>query len=303
MAPPATGRSGTRKLKRRAGATQPSSVLDDFDTTIQYEEEVKRQQKAREIRDLYEETKRETESLNTQPTKRQRTRASRQESVEEELMEIDEEDFVTKAIRTRPKRGASSKPAAQPARETPETIREETPEEIEVPTREASSPVKNAGKSQAKAAGRGAPKTKNKDATPDDAPMPPTQVDKDEAFLQAIKKTKKAGLDDMDREFNAMNIRKTAQQKKDVDYTVVRDFNDDLRGNFIEIVRKDLFREDPLRVLPPLADNGRPNFKKFKKVSGAVEVSDGRKTSHVVSLCRLCCLCRPTRRRWVNNVS
>ncbi|BEI99204.1 hypothetical protein CcaverHIS631_0402470 [Cutaneotrichosporon cavernicola] len=264
MAPPSTARPGTRRLKRRAGATQASSVLDDFDTTIQYEEEVKKQQKAREIRDLYEETKRETESLNPQPTKRQRTRGPRQESVEE-LMEIDEEDFVTKAIRARPKRGASAKSAPQLARETPETTRDETPEEVEVPTKTDASPVKNASKSQAKKTNKAPSKTKSKDGTPDDLPMPPSQVDKDEAFLQAIKKSKKAGLDDMDREFNAMHIRKAAQQKKDVDYAVVRDFNDDLRGNFIEIVRKDLLRADPPRVLPPLADDGRPNFKKFKK--------------------------------------
>lgn len=257
MAPPATTRSGARsKLKRRAGATQ-SSFLDNFDTTVHYEEEVKKQQKAREIRDLYEETRGETASLSTQPSKRQRTNAPPAESMEQ-LMEIDEEeDIVTKNIRTaRPKRGASPvKPAAQPAKKAPAPVREETPEEVELVE-----PVKKGKKGTAKTATKS-----TTDGTQQDAP--PSQVDKDEAFLQAIKTSKKKGMDDMDREFNAMHIRKV-QQKTDIDYSIVRDFTDDPRGNFIEIVRKDLFRHDPPRVSVPVADDGRPNFKKFKKVRG-----------------------------------
>ncbi|KLT42941.1 hypothetical protein CC85DRAFT_285099 [Cutaneotrichosporon oleaginosum] len=261
MAPPTTSRSGVRKLKRRAGTAQQSSVLDDFDTTVHYEEEVKKQETAREIRDLYEETKRETETLNTQPAKRQRTRGPPQESAEE-IMEVDEEDFVTKAIRTRPKRGAAAKPAPRPPR-APETIREETPEEIEAPPIPDPSSVNNVTKSQGKSTSQAASKSSSADAVLEEG----RRVDKDEAFLQAIKKSKKAALDEMDREFNAMHIRKAAQQKKDVDYAIVRDFTDDMRGNFIEIVRKDLFRTDPPRVLPPLTNDGRPNFKKFKKKS------------------------------------
>ncbi|GMK58702.1 hypothetical protein CspeluHIS016_0601440 [Cutaneotrichosporon spelunceum] len=264
MVPLPAARPGARRLKRRAGATQASSAVDDFDTTIHYEEEVKKQQKAREIRDLYEETKRETESLNPQPTKRQRTRRPLPESVEE-LIEIDEEDFVSKAIRTRLKRGVSAKATPQSAKEMPENIREETPEEIEVHGQTEVRPAKNTSKSEVTNTSKGPSEVGSKHVTPEDAPMPLSQVDKDEAFLQAIRKSKKAGLDDMDREFNAMHIRKAAQQKRDVDYAIVRDFNDDLRGNFIEIVRKDLFRADPPRVLPPPADDGRPNFKKFKK--------------------------------------
>ena len=49
------------------------------------------------------------------------------------------------------------------------------------------------------------------------------------------------------------------------------EFNDDLRGNFIQIVRKDLFRKDKpldryIGVGRERLDDGRPNFKKFKKV-------------------------------------
>lgn len=256
MAPPATARGGPRsKLKRRAGvgATQ-SSFLDGFDTTVQYEEEVKKQQKAREIRDLYEETKRETMSLSVPQSKRQRTQGPPIESIDE-LMEVDEDDVVTKNMRAaRPKREPISPAKPPPVQQPAAPAREESPEVVDLaPTKRSKTASKTASKSTTL-------------RIQVDVNRPPSQVDKDEAFLQAIKTSRKKGMDDLDREFNALRIPKD-QQKWEDDYTIVKDFTDDLRGNFIEIVQKDLFRKDPPRISVPLADDGRPNFKKFKKVS------------------------------------
>lgn len=264
LAPPASTRPGARsKLQRRAGATQ-FSVLNDFDTTVDYEEEVQKAKTAREIRDLYEQETRETASLRTQPNKRQRT-VPPPESVQE-LMDLDDdEDFVTKNMRaTRPKRPASPvKTAAPPAKKAPEPVREETPEEVEPVVQP---PKKGKGKAATQAAAKSMAKSGNDVTQHADAP-PPSQVDKDEAFLQAIAKSKKKGLDEMDREFNAMHIRKMPQQRVEIDYSILRDFPNLPCGNFIEIVREDLFRKDPPRAKVPVADDGRPNFKKFKKVS------------------------------------
>jgi hypothetical protein len=40
-----------------------------------------------------------------------------------------------------------------------------------------------------------------------------------------------------------------------------------MRGNFIQIVKMDLMRKDGGRRQATTTDDGRPNFKKFKKVS------------------------------------
>ena len=116
----------------------------------------------------------------------------------------------------------------------------------------------------------------------------PTQ---DTAFLQAISKSRsKKAIDEMDKEFNNLRIPKPAtkggargkggaaadqaqgpagQEKgkwDGPDYSVLNDFTDEMRGNFIQVVKMDLFRKDGGRKEGLRDDAGRPNFKKFKKV-------------------------------------
>jgi hypothetical protein len=124
----------------------------------------------------------------------------------------------------------------------------------------------------------------------------PTQ---DEAFLQAISKSrsKKKEMDELDQEFNNLRIPKpkavrgrgagaaaaeaggtagtAGSGRKDweaPDYSVLNGFNDEMRGNFIQVVKVDLFRKDGGRKVgvgagDEVGVDGRPNFKKFKKAS------------------------------------
>lgn len=109
----------------------------------------------------------------------------------------------------------------------------------------------------------------------------PRRLDRDLDFLQAQQKQRKikTAEDALDREFtndfNRLKLTKAKEAEKKPwerdhpDYNLVDDFDDDLRGNFIEIVRKDLYRKDLGKAAPAPVDDGRPNFKKFKKVCGA----------------------------------
>jgi len=105
-----------------------------------------------------------------------------------------------------------------------------------------------------------------------------TEVTKDQTFLKAITKATKSrkAIDELDKEFNNLKIPKV--RGKDVipatsttydhpDWNLVDQFDDELRGNFIQIVKKDLFRKDLGEKRADRVDDGRPNFKKFKKVS------------------------------------
>jgi len=109
-----------------------------------------------------------------------------------------------------------------------------------------------------------------------------TAVTKDQNFLQAISKATKSkkAIDELDKEFNNLRIPKI--KGKDVipatsttydhpDWNLVDEFDDELRGNFIQIVKKDLFRKDLGEKRVERVDDGRPNFKKFKKVSPCSE--------------------------------
>lgn len=118
---------------------------------------------------------------------------------------------------------------------------------------------------------------KGKKSTQTSADNEPT---KDDAFLTAIAKNRKSkkAIDELDKEFNQLRIPKPGANpgsnvvKNSVwdashpDYNLVNEFDDDLRGNFIEIIRVDLFRKDGGRKEAVVMDDGRPNFKKFKKV-------------------------------------
>lgn len=108
--------------------------------------------------------------------------------------------------------------------------------------------------------------------------MTQNEPDVDNEFQKAIKKSKKdkKDLDEMDKDFNALKIPKSKVKPVQAvatmvydypDYNIVNDFDDDMRGNFIQIVRKDLFRKDIGQKAVERVDDGKPNFKKFKKVS------------------------------------
>ena len=106
----------------------------------------------------------------------------------------------------------------------------------------------------------------------------PGKPDRDEAFLKAVASTKrgKKHEDDFDREFNELRISKPdlKHEKVKEDWSVLDEFGDDsgLRGNFMlvvemEVFRKDNAKRDVMRMMGTRADwEGRPNFKKFKKV-------------------------------------
>lgn len=107
----------------------------------------------------------------------------------------------------------------------------------------------------------------------------PSQMARDEDFLQAVKtstKSKKA-LDAFDQEFNQLRIARpgavisnsTAVKHNEhdatrPDYGIVKDFDHSTTGDFIVIERVNLFRKDSKPVSAPVS--GGPNFKKFQKV-------------------------------------
>lgn len=108
-------------------------------------------------------------------------------------------------------------------------------------------------------------------------------VDRDEAFLQIAGKARKGAkeIDEFDKDFNALKITKSKKNiptpgfsrtgLMPIDYdALVADFDTDTTGNFIRVEKRDLIRKDKKDVghqalNPDWA--GRPNFKKFKKVS------------------------------------
>lgn len=286
------------RLKRRAGvAPTPSSFLDGLDTSVHYEEELKKQETANEIRELYEQSKRESASLASMPPAKRPRRKGPEDIVEEEaesaprsrdsrenLMDIDEEnDFVTRALRSArvkkevvspAKRTKSPEKAAQPPAKKVFTAAEAR--RARVASSEEDEPVEEP-KSRTKPSKSAA----SKSASPTKRGPKATQMTTDPNFLQAITraKSKRKEMEELDREFNELRIPK-ANNKKGTDpavranhvtdngpnYEILNDFDDDMRGNFIEVVRKNLFRKDSPKV-PQMVEDGRPNFKKFKKVS------------------------------------
>lgn len=289
------------RLKRRAGvAPTPSSFLDGLDTSVHYEEELKKQETANEIRELYEQSKRESASLAGMPPAKRPRRKGPEDIVEEEaesaprsrdsrenLMDVDEEnDFVMRALRSArvkkevlspAKRTKSPEKAAQPPAKKVLTAAEAR--RARPASSEEDEPVEEP-KSRAKPSKSAA----SKSASPTKRGPKATQMTTDPNFLQAITraKSKRKEMEELDREFNELRIPK-ANNKKGTDpavranyitdngpnYEILNDFDDDMRGNFIEVVRKDLFRKDSPKV-PQMVEDGRPNFKKFKKVSFSV---------------------------------
>ena len=263
--------SGKSRLKRRGGPETQSSV---FDLDIEkFEEDRKTQEAAADIRKLYEETKVESAKP---PTKRYWT-AVRSESLEPMDVEVEDPVQATlkKAARVKKQKNdqVSMPPPAQLPRHRSPT--EETEEVEEIGQLE-----------QSKKSSRQASPQRQSSPSIKETQQDGTEVSKDEAFLQAITKASrsKKAVDDLDKEFNQLRIPKpgmmggTAVVKANVwdashpDYSIVNDFDDNLRGNFIQIIRKDLMRKDLGRSKPSCIADGRVNYKKFKKV-GVVGLS------------------------------
>ncbi|WWC85414.1 uncharacterized protein L201_000277 [Kwoniella dendrophila CBS 6074] len=276
----APGRSS--RLKRRAGGAQPSLIDEIADTSINIEQSIKDEEKAADIRQLYEETK--TGSFAPMSSKRPRVTAQGSSnsdfslanggSAGHDAMDIDNDSYGTRTGRSlRSKRAASEEsivpPPAQRRRERSPSEEEEMVEGRSIPTKTTKPQIISPSKQS---------KSKSQNATQTNSNV--DGPSKDEAFLQAIKKSTKArtAVDELDKEFNQLRIPKPNGQSSIVkanewnasipDYALLNDFDDELRGNFIQIVKKDLFRKDKLaeRVAEPVTvDDGKPNFKKFKK--------------------------------------
>lgn len=119
---------------------------------------------------------------------------------------------------------------------------------------------------------------KSQAATQKPAGAAPDELDKDEAFLKAVASTKrgKKHEDEFDREFNNLRISKPDLQREEVEkeWAVLEDFGEegDMRGNFMVVVEMEVFKKegtsrDAVRTTGGRLDwEGRPNFKKFKKV-------------------------------------
>ena len=107
---------------------------------------------------------------------------------------------------------------------------------------------------------------------------PPGKPDKDDAFLKAVASTKrgKKHEDEFDREFNNLRISKPDLQREEAEkeWAVLEDFGNDgdMRGNFMVVVEMEVFKKeglsrDAVRTTGGRLDwEGRPNYKKFKKV-------------------------------------
>ena len=124
-------------------------------------------------------------------------------------------------------------------------------------------------------------------------PRPPTkkekekagEPDRDDAFLKAVATTKrgKKTEDSFDREFNNLRISKPDLERgrEDEEWKVLEDFGDDgdMRGNFMVVVEMPLYRdpgagsrEHLRRGEGRMEWQGRPDFKKFRRVSGSREL-------------------------------
>lgn len=327
--PPSRAPARSSRLKRRAGVgPTPSTFLDGLDTSVHYEEELKKQETANEIRELYEQSKKESASLaGMSPAKRPRRKgpediaeeeaesAPRSRDSRENLMDVDDEnDFVTRALRSAKVKKEVVSPAKRP--KSPEKAVQPPAKKVltaaqarraRLASSEEDEPIEEP-KSRGKAA-----KAASKSASPAKR-GPKTEMTKDPEFLQAITraKNKRKEMEELDKEFNELRIPK-ANNKRGTDpavranhisddgphYEILNDFDDDLRGNFIEVVRKDLFRKDSPKV-PQMVEDGRPNFKKFKKVSFMHSLKlTCRKTSCAVSRCVSTLLHQTcTRPRW-----
>ena len=103
----------------------------------------------------------------------------------------------------------------------------------------------------------------------------PGQPDKDAAFLKAIASTKrgKRAEDEFDRDFNQLKISKPdlVRDEPEKEWAVLEEFGDEtnVRGNFMVVMEMTVFNNgEGVRKTRDAVPKwqGKPNFKKFKKV-------------------------------------
>ncbi|OCF42159.1 hypothetical protein I317_04010 [Kwoniella heveanensis CBS 569] len=288
----APGRSS--RLKRRAGGTTPSLIQEIADTSINLEKDIKAEERAADIRSLYEQTKSGSFAPSHHVSKRPRLATVDSEESggsastrarQDDAMDVDESEESATGIvgrSTRSKRATSTErmpPPAQPSRRrirSPSAEEDEEEEEVvesrtagKAPPRWHGTEAEHASPSKSAALKH---KSQSQAARSSGGPS------KDEAFLQAISKSAKSrkAIDELDREFNQLRIpkpngatavvRANEWESNVPDYALLNDADDELRGNFIQIIRRDMFRKDLGKdKQSERVDDGRPNFKKFKK--------------------------------------
>jgi len=263
---------GKSRLKRRGGPETQQSLFD-LGLDASFEQDRESMETSADIRKLYEQTK----VRSPRPVMKRSRINTRQQPAEPMDLDPDEEDpiqFTLKKAARLKKEGKTQTSQAlmpPPAQITRGRSPTEEPEEVEEPTSPKKTPPRRRTPSPVKKS------TQTKSSTP---------VTTDEAFLKAITKASKSkkAVDELDKEFNQLRIPKPGAPggstvvKANVwdathpDYTIVNDFDDDLRGNFIQIVRKDLMRKDIGTPRSERVDDGRPNFKKFKKVRSQTQI-------------------------------
>jgi hypothetical protein len=266
---------GKSRLKRRAATagTQTQSQFNfGFDDAFDIDR--KAEAAAAEIQEVYEQTK---AAAGPPPAKRQRTttRATSEAMSNTEGMQVDEPDEAVEEVEDpmqsmlRKAREAQTQQAS--TRRTQSSMPPPPPRQTRAraPSEEAKEAVEPVWTSKKSKTQKEAAKTGESEVG---------HPDQDPQFLTAISKAKKtkSAMDELDKEFNDLRIPKL--REKDVvpassmrydhpDWNLVDDFDDEMRGNFIQVVKKDLFRKDLGRKEPVRVDDGRPNFKKFKKAS------------------------------------
>lgn len=263
------------RLKRRAGPQSQSQFNFGFDESFDIDK--KKEETAAEIREVYEQTK---AASRPPPNKRQRLSeeperagsASRSttgmdlDDLDEDVEEV-EDPMQSMLRKAREAREAQAEAAIARKAEAQLKTQQKSMAPPPVPragrkNREPSEEVEQVETKKSKT-------TKSKSAQKD--------PDVDSEFQKAIKKSKKdkKDLDELDKDFNALKIPKSKVKSAQAvsntvydypDYSIVDQFDDDMKGNFIQIIRKDLFRKDTGEKVQQV-DDGRPNFKKFKKVS------------------------------------
>lgn len=293
---------GRSRLKRRAGTQQP---IVDYTIPETAPSSITTQSMRPEIMEVYEQAMSKTDQppvakrarLAQIDESRENIPASTQVNTGEMDVDADEEeeeeeeplDFVEKTLGQAAKAKREGRhpsgilmppPNQMPTRaKTGRGVTRSPSEESEMiePPRKgktrAQSPTKELAKRQSQQQQSSSTKTLNGQSHP-----PASQ---DTAFLQAIAKNTKSrkAIDELDKEFNQLRIPKpggnpghnivkaSAWDANHPDWNIVNDFDDGMRGNFIEIIRVDLMRKDGGRKQATTTDDGTPNFKKFKKVS------------------------------------
>ena len=280
------------RLKRRAGAAESQArSIFDFGLDDQYETDRQKEKADAEYAALYASTTTASRqnapapAHTREPASKRRRLATPAESLGSTPEEVQRAESAGMEV-----------DADEPAEEV-----EDPMEDLKRRTRQAreqaSAPPRTVQKSTATMAPPPVPKRAGQSSRSTRSPSEevervekkqlsgPRKPDQDIDFLQAQQKQRKVKTleDALDREFtkdfNRLKLTKAKEAEKKPwerdhpDYNLVDDFDDDLRGNFIEIVRKDLYRKDLGQAAPVRVDDGRPNFKKFKKVRAASRLS------------------------------